>query len=167
MRKVVTIGTVALLATMGIVTGVSADAGEPRTPAEEPPVTAERVSDLPASLERLEQSAERISELLEKEPATLSRVNCTTVQCLNKKLTELTRFAKRTAAELKQLDQAWSDWYWEWDNCAGTVLPMTQYDGYVYSLNGSDLIWPVTALDVTETGGEPQAYALLWTCGVT
>jgi hypothetical protein len=167
MRKFVTIGTVALLATMGIVTSVSADAGEPRTPAEEPPGTFERISDLPAAIGRLERSSDRISALLEKEAATLGRVNCTTMKCLNEKLTDLTRFAKKTAARLKALDQAWDDWYWEWNNCAGTVLPMTQYNGYMYSFDGMEIIWPVTALDVTEEGGEADAYALLWTCDVT
>jgi|GEM_PF-5850183 hypothetical protein len=166
MRKFVTIGTVALLATMGIVTGVSADAGEPREPVDGPSVTAERVSDLSASMDRLDRSSERISMLLERQAAMLSRVNCTTVQCLNEKLTDLTRFAKRTAKRLATLDAAWVEWYGEWDNCV-PVYPVTQYGGFMYSETGETWDGMVTGLDQTFGEDPVTQWVLVWTCDVT
>jgi outer membrane murein-binding lipoprotein Lpp len=40
------------------------------------------------------------------------------------------------------------------------ALPMNQYDGYLYATNGGALSM-TTALDITETGDTPQAYAAI------
>jgi hypothetical protein len=163
MRKFLSVGTVALLA-VGVL-AVGADAGQPRQVGDGDRMTAERVSELPAAMERLERITDRNSAFLEAESEALGRVNCTTVACLNHELTRLNRFAVQTANRLDRLDGVWNDWYDEWNNCV-PIQSVTQYSGYMYSTDGGTTLFPTTGLDYTEEGSEVSDWVLVWTCDV-
>lgn len=171
MHKFLRIGTVVLLAAGALAVGVGADADQPRQVADGDRVTAERVSELPAAMERLERMADRISAQVESEFEPFGRVKCTTVECLNRELTRLSRFANRTAERLDSLDvfardqlDAWKGWYDEWNTCV-PVAPVTQYPGYMYTTDGTNY-FATTGLDYTEEGSEVDNWVLVWTCEV-
>jgi hypothetical protein len=41
------------------------------------------------------------------------------------------------------------------------VMPLTDYDGYVYTTDGGKTLSVTTALDITDSGQTPQAYAAM------
>jgi hypothetical protein len=163
MRRFFAAGVVTLLAVGALAVGVRAE--EPRQVAAAERRTAERVTEVSAVMQRLERMTERNEAFLAVRSEALRRVNCTTVACLNSELTKLNRFAVKTANRLNKLDAVWKDWYAEWNDCV-PVVPVTQYPGYMYTVDGTTFAFPTTALDYTEEGGEVSDWVLVWTCDV-
>ncbi len=75
-------------------------------------------------------------------------INCKTFKCVNKKLRQLRK------AILALEDEVYG---------CEMLLPITQYSGYLYD-DGAGGSFPTTALDVTESGDDPDTYALVYVC---
>lgn len=184
MRRPRSMFTVAVIAAGLLAVAVSADAGANSGPPQKPvadtgQIHAERVSELPAAMARMERMAERLERMVERDSAilgsgfrTLAPVDCGTMECLNTELTKLSRFATTTAARLKKLDafvraqgEMWDAWYNEWNTCV-PVSPVTQYDGYVWSPDGGATLYLTTGLDYTYGSDPVSDWVLVWTCGV-
>lgn len=177
MRKILSLGAIAVLFVGVASVGVNAAPNERRQPADRniPVITREPQVE---GLERLERMTDRLSVDVNAEFEAFSRVNCRDLACLNRELTQLARFANGTAKRLSTLDafareqsRMWRAWYQEWNTCV-PVMPITAYGdpagsfGYLWTPDQTST-FPTTALDITLQGDEVSAYALVWACDVT
>ena len=78
-----------------------------------------------------------------------ARVNCRSVDCVNRTLTKLSKAVKKLNRDAFKCEQ---------------LVPVTSYSGYLYTPDGGASVFETSALDYTESGDTPSNQVVVYTC---